>query len=87
MASVAAIQERDPAQHIGCISLMMGKHNRGLARIALAAQGSAASRMISEAVEVVTDYWFDELGFQLLRAPKAIADTASRRSLRRLACA
>jgi hypothetical protein len=72
MALVAAIKERPGA---------------GLLGLPWLRQGSAASRMMSEAVEVVTDYWFDELGFQLLRAPKAIADTASRRSLRRLACA
>ena len=35
--------------------------------------------LMTEAVEAVTDYWFDELKFSVLRAPKAIANTASRR--------
>lgn len=34
---------------------------------------------MSEAVEVVTDYWFNTLEFPVLRVPKAIANTASRR--------
>ena len=34
---------------------------------------------MSEACEVVTDYWFNVLKFPVLRAPKAIANTASRR--------
>ena len=35
--------------------------------------------LMSEAVEVVTDYWFEELGFSVLRAPKAVANAASRK--------
>ena len=34
---------------------------------------------MSEAAEVVTDFWFNELGFSVLRVPKAIANTTSRR--------
>ena len=34
---------------------------------------------MSEAVEVATGYWFDVLGFPVLRAPKAVLNTASRR--------
>ena len=34
---------------------------------------------MTEAVDVVTDYWFDELRFPAIRAPKAIANTPSRR--------
>jgi len=34
---------------------------------------------MSEACEVVTDYWFDVLNVPVLRVPKAIANTASRR--------
>jgi len=34
---------------------------------------------MSEAVEVVTDYWFNELGFSVMRVPKAVVNTASRR--------
>ncbi len=34
---------------------------------------------MSEASDAVTDYWFDVLKFPLMRIPKAIANTASRR--------
>ena len=34
---------------------------------------------MSEAVDVVTDYWFNELGFPVMRVPKAVVSTASRR--------
>jgi RimJ/RimL family protein N-acetyltransferase len=35
--------------------------------------------LMSEACETVTEFWFNELGFPLLRAPKAVANRASRR--------
>jgi RimJ/RimL family protein N-acetyltransferase len=34
---------------------------------------------MTEAVAAVNDYWFDVLGFKVLRAPKAVANIASRR--------
>jgi RimJ/RimL family protein N-acetyltransferase len=34
---------------------------------------------MSEAAVAVTDYWFDELGFSVLRVPKAVMNAASRR--------
>jgi RimJ/RimL family protein N-acetyltransferase len=34
---------------------------------------------MTEAVIAVNDYWFDVLGFAVLRSPKAIANAASRR--------
>jgi len=34
---------------------------------------------MTEACEVITDYWFDELQFPVLRVPKAIVNVASRR--------
>jgi RimJ/RimL family protein N-acetyltransferase len=34
---------------------------------------------MSEACEVVTAYWFETLGFPLLRVPKAAMNVASRR--------
>ena len=34
---------------------------------------------MSEAVEVVTDYWSNELGFSVMRVPKAVVNAASRR--------
>jgi [ribosomal protein S5]-alanine N-acetyltransferase len=35
--------------------------------------------LMTEAVASVNDFWFDELGFNVLRAPKAVANIASRR--------
>ncbi len=35
--------------------------------------------LMSEACDAVTDYWFETLKFPVLRAPKAIANQASRR--------
>lgn len=35
--------------------------------------------LMTEAVAAVNDFWFDELGFSVLRAPKAVANIASRR--------
>jgi ribosomal-protein-alanine N-acetyltransferase len=35
--------------------------------------------LMTEAVIAVNDYWFDVLGFKVLRAPKAQANIASRR--------
>jgi len=35
--------------------------------------------LMSEACEAVTEYWFETLGFEVLRAPKAIVNAASRR--------
>ena len=34
---------------------------------------------MTEAAIVVTDFWFNDLGFPLLRVPKAVANTGSRR--------
>ena len=65
-----------PDQMIGCITLMnREENNRGFWL------GSRWQQrgLITEACEVVTDYWFNELKFPVLRVPKAIANTASRR--------
>ncbi len=35
--------------------------------------------LMTEACEAVTDFWFDTLNFPVLRAPKAVANVASRR--------
>jgi [ribosomal protein S5]-alanine N-acetyltransferase len=65
-----------PDHLIGSISLMRGEgKNRGF-WIGLPWQRQG---LMSEAVEVVTDYWFNVLGFPVLKIPKAIANTASRR--------
>jgi len=66
----------DPATIIGSISLMkLPNQNRGF-WLGLPWHGQG---LMSEACDAVTDYWFDVLKFPVLRAPKAIANTASRR--------
>jgi len=65
-----------PAQIIGVIGLIRGQtENRGF-WLAPQWQGKG---LMTEAVFAVNDYWFDVLGFPVLRAPKAIANVASRR--------
>jgi RimJ/RimL family protein N-acetyltransferase len=65
-----------PAQLIGKISLQKDEwDNRGY-WLGLPWQGQG---LMAEAVIAVNDYWFDVLGFNVLRAPKAVANTASRR--------
>jgi [ribosomal protein S5]-alanine N-acetyltransferase len=60
---------------IGNISLMKNEEeNRGF-WIGLPWQRKG---LMSEACAVVTDFWFNELQFPVLRAPKAVANTASR---------
>lgn len=66
----------DPRQLIGSISLMRGEHeNRGF-WLGLPWHGQG---LMTEASDAVTDFWFKTLKFQVLRVPKAIANTASRR--------
>ncbi len=65
-----------PEQLIGVISLLVGeKNNRGF-WIAPEWRGQG---LMSEAVVAVTDFWFKELGCDLLRAPKAVENITSRR--------
>jgi ribosomal-protein-alanine N-acetyltransferase len=65
-----------PDQLIGAISLIGSeKINRGFwLGLHWHSQG-----LMSEASEVVTDYWFDVLKFPLMRIPKAVSNAASRR--------
>lgn len=66
----------EPRQLIGSISLVRGEHeNRGF-WLGLPWQGRG---LMTEASDAVTDFWFDVLKFPVLRVPKAIANTASRR--------
>jgi RimJ/RimL family protein N-acetyltransferase len=66
----------NPEQMIGSIALLKGeKLNRGF-WLGLPWQGRG---LMSEAVDAVTDYWFEVLKFPVLRAPKAVANVASRR--------
>ena len=61
---------------IGSISLIRGEHeNRGF-WLGLPWHGQG---LMTEASDAATDYWFTVLGFKVLRVPKAIANTASRR--------
>ena len=68
--------QSDPGQLIGCVSLHRSETNNRGFWLGLPWQRQG---LMSEAVEAVTDYWFDELGFSELRAPKAVANIASRR--------
>lgn len=65
-----------PAQIIGAISLVRdGNTNRGF-WIAPDWQGRG---LMTEAVIAANDYWFDALGFSVLRSPKAVLNVTSRR--------
>jgi RimJ/RimL family protein N-acetyltransferase len=65
-----------PARLIGSISLMKGETNNRGFWLGLPWHGQG---LMTEASEVVTDYWFDVLKFPVLRVPKAAANIASRR--------
>jgi len=65
-----------PEQIIGGVTLRRKENeNRGF-WLGLPWQGRG---LITEACEVVTDYWFDVLKFPLLRVAKAVPNVASRR--------
>ena len=64
-----------PQQHIGAIELMRGDFNRGFW---LAPEFHRQGLML-EAVCAANDFWFDTLGFDVLRSPKAVANQGSRR--------
>ena len=68
--------KQSPEQHIGVISLHKDPaDNRGF-WLGLPWHGLG---LMTEAVIAVNDYWFDVLGFPVLRSPKAVANLASRR--------
>jgi [ribosomal protein S5]-alanine N-acetyltransferase len=65
-----------PDRLIGCISLQRSStENRGF-WLGLPWQGQ---RLMTEACDAVTDFWFFALNQPLLRVPKATANAASRR--------
>jgi RimJ/RimL family protein N-acetyltransferase len=66
----------EPERLIGSISLIKnGPINRGFwLRLPWHRQG-----LMTEACEAVTGFWFNTLKFPVLRAPKAVANIASRR--------
>ena len=66
----------NPDQLIGSISLVKSEHeNRGF-WLGLPWHGQG---LMAEASQAVTDFWFNTLKFPVLRVPKAIANTSSRR--------
>jgi [ribosomal protein S5]-alanine N-acetyltransferase len=66
----------DPARIIGAIDLRKGEtENRGF-WLAPPWQGQG---LMTEACEVVTDFWFHTLKMPVLRAPKAVLNVGSRR--------
>jgi [ribosomal protein S5]-alanine N-acetyltransferase len=65
-----------PDQLIGVVSLLRGENNNRGFWLGLPLQRQG---LMSEAVDAATDYWFKELGMPVLRVPKAVANTASRR--------
>lgn len=68
-------RKEEPNQRIGAISLMQGEDNRGFwMGVPWQRQG-----FMSEAADVVTDYWFNILKFPVMRISKAALNTASRR--------
>jgi ribosomal-protein-alanine N-acetyltransferase len=64
-----------PVQVVGSIGVMKGDINRGF-WTALPWQERG---LMTEASVAVTDYWFDTLGFPIMRIPKAIENIPSRR--------
>lgn len=66
----------NPGELIGCISLRKGENNNRGFWLGLPWQRMG---LTSEACDVVTGYWFDVLKFSVLRVPKAVANSASRR--------
>jgi len=64
-----------PDQIIGAVSVSKGSNNRGF-WMGLPWQGQG---YMSEASEAATDFWFNTLGFEVMRIPKAADNVASRR--------
>jgi RimJ/RimL family protein N-acetyltransferase len=64
-----------PGQIIGTLELRKGEDNRGF-WLGLPWQGRG---LMLEACAWANDYWFDTLGFPILRVSKAIANESSRR--------
>jgi [ribosomal protein S5]-alanine N-acetyltransferase len=65
----------EPETIIGRIGLYLGENNRGF-WMGLPWQGKG---LMTEAVIAVTDYWFEVLGFPVMRVPKAVENVGSRR--------
>jgi RimJ/RimL family protein N-acetyltransferase len=65
----------DPDRLIGSISLTKGNENNRGFWLGIPWHGQG---LMSEACDVVTDYWFETLDLPVLRVPKAAANLASR---------
>lgn len=69
-------RKAEPGTIIGAIGLIRSEHeNRGF----WIAPEWRCQGLMTEAVIAANDYWFDVLRFPRLRAPKAVANVASRR--------
>ena len=68
--------KNSPERLIGSISLMRGENNNRGFWLGLPWHRQG---FMTEACEVITDYWFNALHFPILRVPKAVENTASRR--------
>ncbi len=68
--------KEEPEHLIGKISLHQSEDNNRGYWLSVPWHGKG---LMTEAVVAVNDYWFDVLGFLVLRAPKAVANKASRR--------
>jgi RimJ/RimL family protein N-acetyltransferase len=68
--------KNDPDRLIGVIALMTQDDNNRGYWLDPRWQGRG---LMSEACDAVTGYWFETLKFPVLRAPKAVANAASRR--------
>jgi ribosomal-protein-alanine N-acetyltransferase len=68
--------KQSPEQHIGVISLRRDEWDSRGYWLGLPWHGQG---LMTEAVAAVNDFWFDVLGFGVLRAPKAAANAASKR--------
>jgi [ribosomal protein S5]-alanine N-acetyltransferase len=66
----------DPDQLIGSVALLKIENNNRGFWLGLPWQRQG---LMTEAVDAVTDYWFNQLGFQVMRVPKAVTNIASRR--------
>jgi ribosomal-protein-alanine N-acetyltransferase len=65
-----------PEQLVGAIGVMVGENdNRGFWMVPeLRGMG-----LMTEAADAVTRFWFEELGMERMRVPKAVANAGSRR--------
>jgi len=69
--------KNEPERLIGVIALMTNDNNNN--RGFWIDPRYQRRGLMTEACEVVTDYWFNTLKFPVLRVPKAVANVASRR--------